>query len=1180
MQTSMETFGQINANLNLISQRLSSGTDGTFDHPNAMPFQDELQMEAPNVTAPTANPSLYSTATPRAANVTGRNTIRRSNVQRRASQPTPQYILHNPSQPTLTPVQQHRRQPRQGGRVDRYSDVSMLPAETIDIPYDSYNRVHVNSPSVQHSSHSSSRPSTSASIPPRTTPRTAPRRSSVPSPSNVSMPAMTSTPSRYNLHMMSTEPSVPDTTYRQVHRDLDRDLQDRQRHLSVSLHLHRDDPQDGLVAWLENNINGPYAGKMDKFSKPNNLELKDDEWNSFFFFYGKLRNLFTINGFHPHLLPPVELMHADINLSRPPMLASMLAPFGRNSVRPTQESLLAEHTVLGQVLHSVLLAAIDDEKCHVGRLALQSSFTLQDGFQVLMDMLKFFHPRLSGSQAPTFDSIKNIIPTCEQAGDVITYKASFDTWMERIALYPEYVTIRLSHVSIWFIDGLSQSSQDLLRLEKDALIKHRDHYKGVLVEPAVPDELLIPSLQAKLLRHFDTSTLLKPQPTSTRRVSHIDFDGRAVAAISASPSSFIVDDGNWDNDLLCQVCSFSPTTDPPSSYSIASIAGSGGGPFQRRGRTQHYSTRVITEKPVPCPYGPCGRIHPPNICCICGALTHKVDKCWHVRGVPDHVKTRLAGFQTLYKNKAPPYDNMSSQVSAIGSSSTIQQNIRGDNKHVPFGEVISSKQGHIEEAKEDAASSSRISEDVEQEVFKSSFLRRNGSVTAIDWYADDKHQTSEHNSINSLTQQQPIEDYACDLDKVFEDQLLKFHTLVKDIDGILQVLEAADDDNILVPTHNPVNVLSHHLSHIMISTITAKDNIDKLDDSVAITKSEAGPMEDLSRLLHPSDADLSMWKQPMKGLKEASPVSSKGYPKLHSDTDVLPDNYQVAEDGPEPPSSTDPSIAYIHVDSGATVGTTNREQELHEVLPTSVKCNTASKVGTGEVTGIGTLVFEATTVTGTSVRFTLGNTFQIPSFRRHTLSLHVLESMGFTVCQMLYGAQSALYIKRRSEDAQAMIFPLIRHTSSDFLPIKLTPPSYTAPHPVHGIIQVNAVNLATRLKGSQLWWLWHVRLGCPGHTSHKMMFHKSAVQGIANKDSVCEPQESIVQYAFLNYLGVPILILHNILSSPSKVVNGTAILGFINFIPFVDSNAFCFWLMLLQTISLFSVADPRFHQLN
>ena len=87
-----------------------------------------------------------------------------------------------------------------------------------------------------------------------------------------------------------------------------------------------------------------------------------------------------------------------------------------------------------------------------------------------MAMLKFFHPRLTGSNAPTFESIKETLPTCQQAGDVITYKASFDTWMERLGLYPEFVTVHNTHMSIWFVNGLPQSSQDLLSIELDELI--------------------------------------------------------------------------------------------------------------------------------------------------------------------------------------------------------------------------------------------------------------------------------------------------------------------------------------------------------------------------------------------------------------------------------------------------------------------------------------------------------------------------------------------------------------------------------------------------------------------------------------------------------------------------------------------------------------------------------------
>ena len=159
---------------------------------------------------------------------------------------------------------------------------------------------------------------------------------------------------------------------------------------------------------------------------------------------------------------------------------------------------------------------------------------------------------------------------------------------------------------------------------------------------------------------------------------------------------------------------------------------------------------------------------------------------------------------------------------------------------------------------------------------------------------------------------------------------------------------------------------------------------------------------------------------------------------------------------------------------------------------------------------IGTLQFESQSVSGDTVCLTLGKMLRIPSFRCRTLSLHALEAMGFVVCQMLYGEQSALYIRqRRDNKSKAMVFPLVRHNSSDFLRIKIVYPSRTSSRPAHGVVQVSAVNLATRLKGSQLWWLWHARLGCPGHSSHKMMFDKKSVEGIANLTDISEPLDGV-----------------------------------------------------------------------
>ena len=122
---------------------------------------------------------------------------------------------------------------------------------------------------------------------------------------------------------------------------------------------------------------------------------------------------------------------------------------------------------------------------------------------------------------------------------------------------------------------------------------------------------------------------------------------------------------------------------------------------------------------------------------LCGALTHKVDKCWHVKGVPDHVKERLAGFQTLFRNKAPPYENAALNIAAISSTTTV--NDTSDSKEVTFGSVVPSAQGHIEEAKEDAlytAGTAKLSKDA----YRSNFLSRQGNVSAMNLSVDDMMQ--------------------------------------------------------------------------------------------------------------------------------------------------------------------------------------------------------------------------------------------------------------------------------------------------------------------------------------------------------------------------------------------------------------------------------------------------------
>ena len=167
MRESMGAFEKINASLQMISDRLSSTDD--YDQafvPNPTSMQQEFQMEADTNYM---SPSLESFDTTRMSNVTGRNTNKRSQATMRQPswrqsticqptnnpsmqqptmqrqeipqpQTTPRYILQNRLEPTLTPLQQGRRQQQPRCQSTRYSTIPIIPQASINVPYDIYSR--------------------------------------------------------------------------------------------------------------------------------------------------------------------------------------------------------------------------------------------------------------------------------------------------------------------------------------------------------------------------------------------------------------------------------------------------------------------------------------------------------------------------------------------------------------------------------------------------------------------------------------------------------------------------------------------------------------------------------------------------------------------------------------------------------------------------------------------------------------------------------------------------------------------------------------------------------------------------------------------------------------------------------------------------------------------------------
>ena len=243
MQESMGTFAHINANLQMISDRLSSNNNSAqVFTPTPTSMQQEFQMEAsdPGFTSP----SFSSMDTNRMSNVTGRNTTRRSRIPTmpqstnrpsasrqsmmqqqpmQSSENAPRYILQNRMEPTLTPLHQSRRSSQTSRQSTRYSDIPIIPQESINIPYDRYSR----QPSSTIPSRVPGQSASRFSSPPATapTPISAPPSASVPTPAP-NNPSV-STPTRYNMHMDPSEPPIIDTTYRRVYREPDQEIRAR-----------------------------------------------------------------------------------------------------------------------------------------------------------------------------------------------------------------------------------------------------------------------------------------------------------------------------------------------------------------------------------------------------------------------------------------------------------------------------------------------------------------------------------------------------------------------------------------------------------------------------------------------------------------------------------------------------------------------------------------------------------------------------------------------------------------------------------------------------------------------------------------------------------------------------------------------------------------------------------------
>ena len=505
--------------------------------------------------------------------------------------------------------------------------------------------------------------------------------------------------SRYEGNPDPSEPTIPRTKYKRKSNPVNtkNDYSERRNHKSVSMHVQRDSELDGLVAWSHETIEGPYGGRVDKFLKcGSRVKLEDDESHSFFKYYHGLCTHLALNAFSIDLLPKLVEIHAQIDLTRPPMLLEYLDPVGAQEYVLTKEMLLNQHQRLAEALYAILDDTIKST-CTIGYASTQRNFSTSDRFRVLMDILERHHPRLANSTAKDYDDVESLVPSyssCQHSLDV--YMSSYSQWTEVMDLYPESVQFKPSHVSQKFIGGFPKNMIDILMPELNEILIHKRDFKDYAEEHPLPPNLCVETLYAKL-RH-----ILGPQPlpTSTSRaltyrISNIDTQPEVIES-DIAVKDYIPADGNWDVSLLEQVDS------APFAYaSVLNISGGGG-------RT--YSSQRL-EKPVSCPWDPCGKVHPPNIFCICGAENHTVSCCWHIVPPPEDIQRRITGFKAMYANLEGPFQPKTALDKkvcylALPSSTTSpstptpnQVSFVTDNSAT--GQDVSSLSEFIKDAKED-----------------------------------------------------------------------------------------------------------------------------------------------------------------------------------------------------------------------------------------------------------------------------------------------------------------------------------------------------------------------------------------------------------------------------------------------------------------------------------------------
>jgi hypothetical protein len=111
----------------------------------------------------------------------------------------------------------------------------------------------------------------------------------------------------------------------------------RKRITSTLLYYPKDplNKDANKVAWLSKSIDGPYAGKHERLAKCT-IKLQDDSARAFFVFYNSIRSFLGSTGFNPELLPALQFIADNLDLTITPININMpcVGAYGGGEQKP------------------------------------------------------------------------------------------------------------------------------------------------------------------------------------------------------------------------------------------------------------------------------------------------------------------------------------------------------------------------------------------------------------------------------------------------------------------------------------------------------------------------------------------------------------------------------------------------------------------------------------------------------------------------------------------------------------------------------------------------------------------------------------------------------------------------------------------------------------------------------